>query len=214
MDKVFESHRNDWFAWKSWQGALVGSMGVICAMVILTLSFWVAANPSGTYSAEEALVPVEATTEAKVVEYYLPYPGILPDSPLYKLKAIRDKVRLLITYDEGTKAKLELEYADKRINAALALAEGNKRSLAITTATKAEKYLESSTNRVLKLIKLGRDEKSLLLTLEKAAAKHGEILVLMGTGTGDEQDQALAQSVLLNKLMSERIGQVVLEQTQ
>ena len=88
---------------------------------------------------KSAAVGVAAAAKEAVtvkVEYYLPYPGILPDSPLYKIKAIRDRVQLVLTFDEVQKAERELLYADKRVGAAWALADGGKADLAVSTATK------------------------------------------------------------------------------
>jgi hypothetical protein len=97
------------------------------------------------------------------MEYYLPYPGILPDSPLYKIKALRDKIDLWFTFNPVEKATKELQYADKRINAAIFLMQGGKASLGVSTATKAEKYLESAAGLAVGEEKSGKDVKSLLL---------------------------------------------------
>jgi len=149
-------------AWGNLRNALIGcSVAMLFGLVVLFVS---------VYSAR-AVEPVTVK-----VEYYLPYPGVLPDSPLYKLKAMRDRVMLLLIFDEVRRAEKELLYADKRVGAALALAEGGKMDLAVSTATKAEKYLERAVIRVRKLSKLGRDVKSIEMTLEKAIAKHKEIL--------------------------------------
>ncbi len=137
------------------------------------------------------------------VEYYLPYPGILPDSPLYKLKAVRDQLRLWITFDPTKKAERQLLYADKRINAAKVLNEGGKSTLAISTATKAEKYLEQSVNLTLQLLKSGTDVKSLLLTQAKSTAKHHEILITF--------QPPLEMALKTNELLSQQIAQALLE---
>lgn len=151
------------------RNAIIGcSAAVLFGIAVLLMSIYSAAAPARVYPAGEA-----ATVK---VQYYLPYPGMLPDSPLYKVKAARDRVMLWLTANEEKKAKRELLYADKRIGAAAALLEGGKPDLAITTATKAEKYLESAINRVKRLSRAGRDVKSIMLTLEKAIVKHKEIL--------------------------------------
>jgi len=207
---LLESQGKTGIDWKNWRAILAGCLGIVFAMTIMVVSFGAVISP--TYSAEEAVKPVTATTSAvQKTEYYLPYPGILPDSPLYKIKAIRDRIKLWLTINESEKAKVELALADKRINAALALLEGNKPELAITTATKAEKYLELSTNRVLKLIKSGVDEKSQLLNLEKAIAKHYEILLTIKEGIGSMDKEAVDGVITLNRLMAERVGQLKLE---
>lgn len=105
------------------------------------------------------LVRAQETTK---VEYYLPYPGILPDSPFYKIKMVRDWLSLRLTFDKKEKAQKELLFADKRINAAKSLFEGGKKELAKTVATKAEKYLQQAREH-------GAD-------VSKAVLKHNEIL--------------------------------------
>lgn len=101
--------------------------------------------------------------EMSPVEYYLPYPGILPDSPFYKIKMARDWFSLRLTFDKTEKAKKELMFADKRINAAKSLFEGGKKELARSVATKAEKYLLQAGEH-------GAD-------ISKAILKHNEILI-------------------------------------
>lgn len=191
--------------------AVVGSMAVVMfAVGVLVMSMATIFTPSPVFpAAEEATA--SATPAVLKSEYYLPYPGLLPDSPFYKLKAARDKVGLWLTWDEGKKVTRELLYADKRINAAWFLAEGGKVSLGVTTATKAEKYLESAVNRAEKLSRGGQDVKSLLLTLQKAIPKHGEILeMLAGKTTGPERN-VVEETGKLNKLLGERVAQVLLE---
>lgn len=153
--------------WKSVWGNLRNAV-IGCSAALL---FGLAVLLMSVFSVRAVVDPVTVK-----VEYYLPYPGVLPDSPLYKLKALRDKVLLMVTFDEARKVEKELLYADKRIGAAQALADGGKIYLAVSTATKAEKYLQSAVNRVKKLSGSGRDVKSVMMILEKAVAKHREIL--------------------------------------
>lgn len=130
------------------------------------------------------------------VEYYLPYPGILPDSPVYKVKAVRDQAKLWITFDPIKKAKLQLLYADKRINAAKALMEGGKSALAISTATKAEKYLESA-------VKASLTNREMLVVLAKSIAKHKEILKTF--------QPPIETALKTNELMAQQVAQALLE---
>lgn len=81
---------------------------------------------------------VEALQE-KVI-YDLPYPGILPDHPLYFLKAIRDRLTDWLTRDHFKKAQLYLLYSDKRVAMAQFLVKKGKITLAISTFSKGEKY--------------------------------------------------------------------------
>lgn len=117
------------------------------------------------------------TTETKV-DYYLPYPGLLPDHPLYWLKMVRDRVQLWLTTDSLQRGEKLLLYADKRLGAGWALVEGNKPELGITTITKAEKYLEQAVNLAQKLGE-GEKEVKFKAKLAKAVKKHEEVLRLI-----------------------------------
>lgn len=82
------------------------------------------------------------TLSDKKVVYELPYPGILPDHPLYPLKIVRDRILEFVNRDNLKKAQLYLLFSDKRVGMAQSLAKEGKDSLAITTLSKAEKYFE------------------------------------------------------------------------
>src|SRR3989344_3654978 len=113
---------------------------------------------------------------AQSVDYYLPYPGILPDHPLYWLKMVRDRVGLVLTTAETAKAEKLLLYADKRLGAAWALIDGNKVPLGVSTLTKAEKYLEQAAQV--------RDSFTDKAKLDKAIQKHLEVLPLLQDKSG------------------------------
>mgnify|MGYP006910750959 CR=1 FL=1 len=81
---------------------------------------------------------IKLMEKSEGIDYYLPYPGILPDNPLYWIKMIRDKVLLYLTREPRTRFDRLLVYADKRLGAAKILIEGRKIQLGVTTATKGE----------------------------------------------------------------------------
>src|SRR3989344_3906165 len=53
--------------------------------------------------------------------YVLPYPGMLPDSPLYKIKVLRDKVTAYLISDPQKKAEFYLLQTDKQMGMILPL---------------------------------------------------------------------------------------------
>ena len=111
------------------------------------------------------------------IDYQLPYPGkILPDSPLWPLKALRDKVWLWITTNPTRKAELKLLFADKRLGSARILFEKGKPEEGLTTLTKAEKYLEETGWQVEENRKNGNDVYEFLQILAKASLKHYEVM--------------------------------------
>lgn len=136
------------------------------------------------FEVKEGTVAAEATKEAELtaptptpssVDYYLPYPGILPDHPLYWLKMIRDRVLLWLTREPTARLERLLLYADKRVGAAEALIKGGKADLGISTASKAEKYLEQAVEQ-LEAVKDEAKTQALREKLEKATLKHKEVL--------------------------------------
>jgi hypothetical protein len=213
---LFGSGEKVGFGWKKFAGGLLASSAaVIFGIAVLLMSLLAVSNPTAVHpNAEVVAVPTEMdATSASLarIEYYLPYPGLLPDSPLYKVKALRDRISLWLTFGEEKKAKKELLYGDKRINAAIFLVKGGKDSLGVTTATKAEKYLESAVNRTIKEAKAGKDVKSLLSELDKACVKHLEVLQGLMEEVGEGEQKALLTVFTTTKASSQRINQILTE---
>jgi hypothetical protein len=138
----------------------------------------------------------QAKTENKV-EYYLAYPGILPDHPLYWLKMLRDRFMLWLATDSTLKTDKLLLYADKRLGAAKVLVEGGKVQLGITTATKGEKYLEQAISQYNKTAAAGKNNAELKTKLSNATMKHVEVLTTMLPKTTDSTKTVLEE--LINK---------------
>ena len=198
LEKGFKFGRN---------AVLASGAAMVFGLAVLVLSILAAVNPLDVFPHQDA---TSGGVLVEKVEYYLPYPGLLPDSPLYKLKALRDKIGLLLTWDEEQTAERELFLADKRINAAVALFEGGKEELAVTTATKAEKYLEAAINRAMTLKNSGKDVKSMLGVMAKAAAKHEELMERFAKEVVAGKGLAVA-TLQMTSGLHERVDQVVRE---
>lgn len=184
-------------------------------MVVLLMSVMAISNPDVVHPNDSPAIPMngtEATLAGLVkMEYYLPYPGILPDSPLYKIKALRDRISLWLTFDPQEKARKELLFADKRVNAAIFLMQGGKVSLGVTTATKAEKYLQSAVGLALAESKKGKDVKSLLLELDKSASKHIEVLTDLATKVSGDDNKSVEDAIKTSQASDNQLKQTLLE---
>jgi len=122
--------------------------------------------------------PSSASTPSATVEYPLPYPGILPDNPLYFMKALRDRVVSFFIYDPLKKAEFDLLMADVRLNAAqylFAKGEG-KYSLAETTISKGENYFYNSLVMVSDAKQQGMRLNDFVPKLIIAAKKHQQVI--------------------------------------
>lgn len=133
------------------------------------------------------------TPTPTLVDYYLPYPGILPDHFLYPLKMVRDRILLFLTVDSLKKADLLLLFADKRLGAGRALVEGGKIDLGVSTLTKAEKYLEQALTQAQEAQESGKDTAVFYEKLTKSALKHGEVLQGLSTQVSEEARAVIDQ---------------------
>ena len=127
-----------------------------------------------TKPTESIPMPATSLTPSPVpttVEYQLPYPGILPGSPLYSIKMIRDRVVELLTTDSVKKANFYLLQADKRTASALMLYEKGDDRIAETTLTKAQKYLEKSLVKAQEAKNSGRDVGDMFARIKDSSTK-------------------------------------------
>lgn len=149
----------------------------IVAFVILSVSVLQSASVSYVFATQTPQNPVPLKNKIIDVDYTLPYPGsILPDSPLWGMKALRDKAWYLITGNPGKKAELALLFADKRIGASLTLFEAKKPDVALSTLSKGEKYLELAASEENIARGKGYNTSEFLKKLALASLKHRQII--------------------------------------
>lgn len=115
-------------------------------------------------------------TPTPKVNYELPYPGLLPDSPIYFLRATRDRIVGFLIADPLKKADFNLLQADKRLNAGIYLFKKGKVELSLSTISKAENYFEESLEKVKKARSQGMDISEITRKLIDSAKKHQEEL--------------------------------------
>ena len=115
--------------------------------------------------------------EEKEVLYQLPYPGLLPDHPLYLVKVVRDNILLFTTRDNYKKSNLYLHLSDKHMSASIELADKGSEQLAIKELIKAEDQFLHIPN-LLKEIKDqgGSYPSDFTLELYQSNAKHKQVI--------------------------------------
>jgi len=144
-------------------------------ILVLGIFLWVA-SPVFALTTKKQPTPLPTPTPVKV-DYFLVYPGILPDHFLYPVKMVRDRIWLFLTTDPLRKSETLLLFADKRLGAGKALIEGGKEQLGISTLTKAEKYLERAIAQEGIASQKGKETTAFLEKLSAATKKHEEVLV-------------------------------------
>ncbi len=153
-------------------------------------------------TAKPAAQPSTVTT----VEYELPYPGILPDHPLYFLKQVRDWVLDRLIVDSVKKAEFYVLQADKRMSSGMMLIDKGSDVLGEQVISKGEKYMNNALTLLLSLKAEGRDVPANIVDrLEKATAKHHELLEKRVAKASEGTKAGLTGSLELVKGIQEQL---------
>lgn len=139
-------------------------------------------DPTSTTSTSLSTTPV-ITMENTEIQYDLPYPGILPDNPLYFLKVIRDKVQEFFITDPMQKAVFYVNQADKRMNASIYLSEekSSKDMVISATVSKALNYYEQAISQIRQAQQRGQDVQSFIHHMDTASQKYHQLLLQLQT---------------------------------
>jgi hypothetical protein len=117
-----------------------------------------------------------ATAPAAVETYDLPYPGLLPDHPLYFLKMLRDKIIGFFISDPIKKAEFDILQADKRLNGAIYLfykKSSEKDELAISTISKGQNYFNDALVKIKLAKQQGINISDITTKLKSSLKGHG-----------------------------------------
>lgn len=96
-----------------------------------------AITPTPSSMMQESSAPVR-------VEYALPYPGILPDHPLYFLKRFRDQLMERLIADPVRKIEFYMLQADKNINMAVFLSAKKNETLPDEVLAAGKMYFDQA----------------------------------------------------------------------
>jgi len=137
---------------------------------------------------------VSSGSAATDINYSLPYPGLLPDNPLYVLKAVRDKIVSMLISDPKSKAEFDLLQADKRLSGAFVLSKQYpvKGQLVVDTISKGENYFSFALGQAKLAHDQGVEVNGLLDQLENAAGKHEQVILGIESGLSKKDSEQLA----------------------
>jgi hypothetical protein len=153
---------------------------LLFSFLFVVVGFSLSINPSfaqtdsPTQSAD--IFITQPATVSSQVNYTLAYPGLLPDSPLYFLKALRDRVVSLLINNAVKQSQFNLLTSDKRINAATMLVAKGKDDLAITTISKSNNYFSEAITATNKAYSQNKNNAWLYGNLKTAIKKHEEVM--------------------------------------
>lgn len=139
--------------------------------------------------------------------YELPYPGLLPDSPLYKLKQLRDGALEFATRDNLKKSELHLLMSDKLLRTAQMMSSQKKNKFVAPALLKSEKYFSKSVTEALESKKQGRSANNEFIDhLKMSNAKHEEVLAQIVTSIMPDQKSMYKETVELNRENKKSLG--------
>lgn len=183
------------------------ALAFLFLVVSAPFSVSAATNPSPKPTVTLTSEPVgkaEAVMEKKP-EYLLPFPGILPDHPLYFLKQIRDGIMDRLIVDPLRKAEFHILQADKRLAMGKMLVEQGKGKLAETTISKGGKYMERAVSALTAFKSTGRPvPASIIDKLTRSMEKHVQVLdELIAKTSGPEKAGLTGSLEFIKKLQGE-----------
>jgi len=152
--------------------------------------FTVYAQESTSSASNSGLIPSTIPTP---VDYQLPYPGMLPDNPLYFLKVMRDNLTAFFLSKPIDKANFDLLQSDKNVQASYLIVtqQPGKTLLAFQTFSQAQDYFDQALTQAQNAKKQGYSTKDFAGKLSNANQKHEQILQALA----QERHQSSSQTV-------------------
>lgn len=119
-----------------------------------------------------------ATADAtKKSEYILPFPGLLPDHPLYFLKNFRDLLLDKLIVDPIRKSEFYLLQSDKKLAMTISFIEKGNIPRAEEVLAKSGKHMEQSIGGLMTLKSQGKAVSGDIVDrITRALVKHEEVL--------------------------------------
>ncbi len=160
------------------------TFGVLCISFVLisqsqAFADFTPATPDSTLVATMTPTPTP-------VDYTMPYPGLLPDNPFYKLKTLRDRLVSLLISNPSTKAQFDILQADKRFAGAQMLWElrPSQKQLSLDTLSKADNYMEEAIGSIKNAKSQGMHYTDPAWQALRSNRKHQEILLQLQSEMG------------------------------
>lgn len=171
----------------------------MCAICLfLFAGFW------HTVVAVSSPAVVTASTPAVKIEYALPYPGILPDHPLYIVKRLRDYILERVIVEPVRKGEFYILQGDKRLQMGMTLIDMGKFPLGESTISKAEKYMEQSVTVLVSYQATNAMVPTNIADrLKISLSKHEEVITAMLLKVPDAQKNGLTESLTRVKQLQE-----------
>jgi len=135
-------------------------------------------TPSKLENQVQAVVQDSDTdTQVTKTEYVLPYPGILPDHPLYIVKQLRDRIMEWLISDPIRKIEYYILQSDKLINAAVFLNDKGNAVLTEKTVSESNMLMDKAVTLTTEFSKQGKTIPAYIIEkIGNSTGKHKEVI--------------------------------------
>src|SRR3990167_6486999 len=173
----------------------------IAVSILLVLVFANFVFSGSVLAAAEEPVPGPdvGQQEERSIDYALPYPGILPDNPLYFLKVTRDRIVSWLVLDPVKKGYYLLLLSDKRLAAGKVLVETGKADLGVTTVVNGEEYFSEAIDQVE------------VAKRKVAGRKHEEVIDALATRVNGQEATRLTKAYESSQKSKSRVMKLLTE---
>lgn len=126
-------------------------------------------------------------------EYALPYPGILPDHPLYFLKKFRDSVLEKLINEPIRKLEFYILQSDKELNAAIFLSSAGKNGYVNDVMSRSVQFKEKAIESAKGFKQNNKEIPGYIVErITNSLQKQQDVLSEMMTSAGDEQKKKIS----------------------
>jgi hypothetical protein len=149
----------------------------IACVVIIMFAFSLQKVHAQTENPTTQVEPQNVQLISEELEYTLPFPGILPDHPLYFVKSTRDAIMRMFISNPIKKVEFSLLQSDKYLSMAIVYADMKKWDRAGQTVVQSQKEMEQAIAEVGDARKSGVViPNNVINNMERSTVKHTQLI--------------------------------------
>lgn len=135
--------------------------------------------------------------------------GIRPDSPLYLVERLKERLTLFFTFGEKAKAEKLFRFAEERLAEAEAMATHKKPEVAEKVLKRYEEQLEQAEKHLAKAEEKGEKVEELKEKITENALRHQAILQSVYERVPEEAKEAVAKAMEVSQRGYEKSSEAV-----
>ncbi|KKP94619.1 MAG: hypothetical protein US02_C0022G0003 [Candidatus Levybacteria bacterium GW2011_GWA2_36_13] len=182
-------------------------MRKIFPLALIVLFLFSLVTTGRSFAKEDNILSPSPTPITKI-EYQLPYPGLLPGSPLYPLKKLRDKIIEVLTTDPLKKAEFYLLQSDKNLETGVMLVNRGDGKTAESTISKGENYFEQAISKIISAKEEQANVDEVLGRMQLSSMKHQEVIKDLMNKTKGEIKSGLRKSLKRSQDFEKRLDEL------